>query len=38
MNKIVDKNESADLDQLIVMKNREYLIDHLVMEGLVKIG
>ncbi|CAD8174048.1 unnamed protein product [Paramecium pentaurelia] len=36
MNKVIDKIENKNLDPIIVMKNREYLIDHLVIEELVK--
>ncbi|CAD8103504.1 unnamed protein product [Paramecium primaurelia] len=36
MNKIIDKKQSVILDPVMVMKNWEYLKDHLVMEDLVK--
>ncbi|CAD8072891.1 unnamed protein product [Paramecium primaurelia] len=36
MNNVIDKIENKNLDPIIVMKNREYLIDHLVIEELVK--
>ncbi|CAD8153958.1 unnamed protein product [Paramecium pentaurelia] len=36
MNKIIDKKESVMLDPVMVLKNWEYLKDHLVMEDLVK--
>ncbi|CAD8072606.1 unnamed protein product [Paramecium sonneborni] len=38
MNQIIDKKESTKLDSIMIIKNLEYLKDHLVMDNIDKIS